>query len=124
MTIEKKYYQGYLWYSNAQMPEILNGQSAWGIEISETKNPFIVEGQLWDEKTCTSISIKYIDGQYLKKEVILQGEFDCVEYIPRKMPSVNKLLFARCWRNVKDELCEDFNVKKLDCVVFKGLIMK
>ena len=124
MIIEKKKYQGYLWYSNEQKPQIIVGQSEWGIQIDESTNPFIIEGQLWDEESRTSVSIKYIDGQYYKKEIVLDGEYDLVEYIPRKMPQVSKLLFARCWKNMKDELCEGFNAKKLDCVLFKGLKMK
>ncbi len=124
MIIEKKKYQGYLWYSNAQCPEIHDGQSEWGIEIDEAMNPFIIEGLLWDEDSRTSVSIKYIDGRYYKKETVLGGEYDLVEYIPRRMPKVSKLLFARCWKTVNDELCEGFNTKKLDCVIFKGLKMK
>ncbi len=124
MIIEKKKYQGYLWYSDQQRPIIHDGQSEWGVEIDEATNPFIIEGQLWDEKSQTSVSIKYIDGHYYKKETVLEGEYDLAEFIPRRMPKVEKLLFARCWRTVKDELCEGFNTKKLNCVIFKGLKMK
>lgn len=124
MIIEKKYYQGYLWYSDKQCPLVLDGQSEWGIEIGEATNPFIIEGQLWDEESRTSISIKYIDGHYLKNEIVLNGEYDFVEYIPRRMSNVKKLLFARSWKTVEDELCEGFNTKKLENVVFKGLKMK
>ena len=124
MKIEKKSYQGYLWYSNEQRPIILDGQSEWGVEKDETANPFIIEGQLWDDESRTSISIKYVDGHYFKKEIVLSGEYDLVEYIPRRMPKVEKLLFARCWKTVNDELCEGFNAPKLDCVIFKGLKMK
>lgn len=124
MKIEKKFYQGYLWYSDKQCPQVLDGQSEWGIEIGETTNPFIIEGQLWDEESRTSVSIKYIDGHFLKNETILNGEYDLVEYIPRSMPKVNKLLFARCWKTVDDDLCEGFDTKKLESVLFKGLKMK
>lgn len=124
MIIERKNYQGYLWYSNEQGPIILDGRSEWGVEIDETANPFIIEGQLWDEESRTSVSIKYIDGKYFKKETVLGGEYDLVEFIPRRMSNVEKLLFARCWKTVKDELCEGFYAKKLDSVIFKGLKMK
>ena len=124
MIIEKKKYQGYLWYSNEQRPIILDGQSEWGVEIDEIANPFIIEGQLWDEESQASVSIKYIDGHYYKKETVLGEGYDLVEFIPRRMPIVEKLLFARCWKTVKDELCEGFYVKKLDGVIFKGLKMK
>ena len=124
MIIEKKNYQGYLWYSDEKCPQVLDGKSGWGIEIDETTNPFIVEGQLWDEQSQTSVSIKYVDGQYMKKETTLPGDYDLVEYVPRRMPAVAKLVFARCWRKTKDELCENFEAKKLDNVVFKGLKMK
>ena len=124
MIIEKKNYQGYLWYSDEKCPQVLDGKSEWGIEISETTNPFIVEGQLWDEHSQTSVNIKYVDGQYMKKETVLRGEYDIVEFVPRRMSTVAKLVFARCWEKTKDELCEGFETRKLDCILFKGLKMK
>jgi len=124
MIIEKRKYEGYLWYSNEQQPQVLYGQSEWGIDINNATNPFIIEGQLWDEESRTSVSIKYIDGNYYKSETVLQGDYDLVEYIPRRMPKVEKLLFARCWKTVDDELCEGFNTTKLENVLFIGLKMK
>lgn len=124
MIIEKKKYQGYLWYSNEQKPQIIDGQSVWGIQIDEATNPFIIEGLLWDEESQTSVSIKFIDGHYYKKETVLGGEYDLIGFIPRRMSKVEKLLFARCWKTIKDELCEGFKTKKLDSVIFKGFKMK
>ncbi|MFK7980425.1 MAG: TIGR04423 family type III CRISPR-associated protein [Saprospiraceae bacterium] len=55
-------YEGYLWYSNAEKPEILQGQSFSPNQL--TKLPFVVEGMLYAAKENISIRIVNIDGAY------------------------------------------------------------
>ena len=66
--IEKSTYQGYLWYSDKDQPKVLNNVDS-EITLDETKNPFVIEGQLFDGKR--SISIKYVDGKYIVKKYVL-----------------------------------------------------
>lgn len=124
MKIESRKYQGYIWYSDQRAPVLLAGDNEWGCEKNEQDNHFIVEGQLWDEDTRTSISIKYVDGKYLVSTYQLGEKYDLVEYVPRNMPGVSRLQFARCWRSVADENCNNFETQVLDRVVFMGLKMK
>lgn len=124
MKIEKRKYQGYIWYSNANKPELLLGNEEWERELDELANPFIIEGQLWDDASRTSISIKYVDGQYIVKSYQLEEAYDLVEFIPHKMPSVSRLLFARCWKPIIDKNCSNFETLVLDRIIFKGFKMK
>ncbi len=124
MKIEKRKYQGYIWYSNANEPELLLGNEEWECELDEQANPFIVEGQLWDEDSRTSKSIKYVDDQYIVKSYQLENAYDLVEFMPHKMPGVSRLLFARCWKPTIDKNCCDLETQVLDRIIFKGFKMQ
>ena len=41
--------EGYLWWSDQQKPKIYDGNTL-DICLDETKNPFVVEGQLYDKE--------------------------------------------------------------------------
>ena len=63
-TIKRTAYQGYLWYSDEQIPKVFDNEEV-ELELDDTANPFIVEGQLYDMTEDRSISIKFIDGKYI-----------------------------------------------------------
>lgn len=68
--IKKGKYQGYLWYSNENTPRLFNNELLNKvITLENEENPFIIEGQLCDEKY--SYSIKYVDGHYLAYRFLL-----------------------------------------------------
>lgn len=56
MNIEKSIYEGYIWRSDANKPQIVNGE--FELDEPDVENPFIVEGMLYDATRCLSISIK------------------------------------------------------------------
>lgn len=124
MKIEKSTYTGYLWYSDEKEPQILQGKE-FELEIAENKNPFIIEGKLYDGKK--SISIKYVDGKYLmntyevKQEDLKETNPNIVqkEYIAN-FDGVGKLVFLQYWRPVVDALCEGMNVLQPQELVFIG----
>lgn len=65
-TIENARYQGYLWYSDQRQPEVYLGKTSVAeLILDESKNPFIVEGNLYDAERQLSISIKFVDGKYI-----------------------------------------------------------
>ena len=123
MSIEKSKYQCYLWYSDQSIPVVLNNEE-FELDLSETANPFIVEGQLFDGKT--SISIKYVDGKYLinKKEVkssdFNSKDIELMRFIPNRIPGVDTLLFLQYWNEYQDSYCEDMNVLQPADFVFVG----
>ncbi len=120
--IEKSKYQGYLWYSDKTKPKVLIDQD-FELELCETNNPFIVEGQLFDGNV--SISIKYVDGKYIAHKIDVQAEYPDKEYTERefianKMGGVDKLIFRQYWKAQPDELCEGMPVLQPDVLVFVG----
>ena len=67
MSNDKPTYVGYLWYSDQKRPKKLI-QETFDVEsLKEPINPFVIEGQLWDETNSMSISIKYVDGEHIIK---------------------------------------------------------
>ena len=93
-------YEGYLWYSNRETPEILDKQALTLPE--EGTNPFVVEGQLYNEAEGLSYSIKYIDGQYVVHQFQTKDtpkDSSRMVYLSNRMGN-RKLLFLRCWEEV------------------------
>lgn len=123
MKIEKSKYTGYLWYSNKTKPQVLNNEE-FGLEKEDSENPFIIEGQLCDDKK--SISIKFVDGKYIVNTYILSNyeEAEIEEYVPNRMEDVEKLKFKREWKAESDDLCCGMNVLQPAELVFVGLKMK
>lgn len=105
--IEKSTYQGYLWYSDKDQPKVLNNVDS-EITLDETKNPFVIEGQLFDGKR--SISIKYVDGKYIVKKYVLaelpKEDFTEQSLLAHRMKDVKSLNFRQYWREQEDELCD------------------
>lgn len=84
-------YEGYLWYSNATEPKILEGQQFSPDQL--TKLPFVVEGMLYAEKEKVSIRIVNIDGAYRIAKMTL-------EYIPKEYITTYfaKEQFGKNWK--------------------------
>lgn len=123
MKIENAKYTGYLWYSDETKPQVLSNED-FELKIPDSKNPFIIEGQLCDDKN--SISIKFVDGKYIVKTYTL-SDYEAVktdEYVPNRMDKVEKLLFKRSWKSKKDDLCCGMEVLQPAELVFVGLKMK
>ena len=129
--------EGYLWWSDQEKPKVYvegkvyieNDEQAEDnvkeFDLVNGQNPFIVEGQLYDKAKHTSISIKYVDGEYIYKEFpvsptdISSDMIDKKEYFSNRMG--NRLLkVLRYWKETPDSLCEGWNVLTIDKNVFVG----
>lgn len=118
--------EGYLWWSDQQVPEVYDG-----VELEqcfdETKNPFIVEGQLYDIDKKKSFGIKYVDGQYLINKYMVKdddlsnnaNEIKC--YLSNRMDG-RRLKFLRFWEPAEegDKNCEGMNPLVITKNVFIG----
>lgn len=119
-------YEGYLWYSNEKTPRVLNGEPWSEAELDASKNPFIIEGQLYDKENLISYSIKYVDGQYFCKKYELKEtdfndiEIDKVSFKAHRMGKGVVLEFLQYYREVEDELCEGMKVLQSAEKVFIG----
>lgn len=116
--------EGYLWWSDQQQPKVYHNE---GIDKSfdETKNPFVVEGQLYDKEGKISYSIKYVDGQYhiniyeIKDEDFNNPDNETKCYLSNRMGD-RWLKFLRYWEPKEDPNCEGMKVLKLTKNVFVG----
>ena len=123
-TINIKNCEGYIWWSDQQTPKVYSN-SPLDTCLDETKNPFIVEGQLYDKDNQKSYSIKYIDGQYLVHEYQVEeqdfanpdNEQKC--YLSNRMDG-RWLKFLRYWEEIKDENCMAMHVLTFTKNVFVG----
>ena len=106
-------YEGYIWMSDRQIPIVLNGE-----EIPEgiiySKNPFVIEAELFDRANQKSYSIRNIDGVTKTKEFDVEVEDEklvgCTEYISHRIKGHNRLRFIQRWTEEPDNddlyLCE------------------
>lgn len=128
MNIKKSIYEGYLWYSNAQSPQVIDKEE-FELTINDNHNPFIVEGQLCDVHNRHSISIKFVDGQYIIKEYdfteddFSNPEIEVKTFLSNRMEG-KKLQFLQYWRAEKDPLCEHMEVLQSAELVFVGFKTK
>lgn len=116
--------EGYLWWSDQEQPKVYQNE-ALDICFDETKNPFVVEGQLYDKEEKKSYSIKYVDGQYLiniyeiKDEDFNDSDNETKCYLSNRMGD-RWLKFLRYWEPKEDPNCEGLKVLKLTKNVFVG----
>ena len=132
--IKKGTFEGYLWKSDQQEPEIYTkGQTLPVLILKDEENPFIIEGQLIgsvkDETTGNivrkSISIKYVDGIYKVKEYDVDNDCKSGVAIPRHFKGHSKLkghnlLFYEVWQAKPDSNCCDMEVLEAKKVIFGG----
>lgn len=128
-------YTGYLWYSDSNKPVIfVNGKAINNdtqIDFSEDyviqdgTNPFIIEGQLFDNNI--SYSIKFLDGRYMIKKFDLskmEGEYDELVFLGNRISVSNKsswLKFRQYWKEKTDDIfCMGMNVMQPAERVFVG----
>ena len=121
-------YVGYIWYSDSDRPKILHGDEEYSFTPDAAANPFIIEGNLWDEANSTSISIRYSDGQYYIHKTTLtdeehKGNTDhstIKTYVAHLLGEDTRLRFAQLWEKRKDPMCEGMEVLEPSKLVFIG----
>lgn len=115
-------YVGYIWKSNEKTPKVFDG-GIFDESLVNNDNPFIIEGQLYDEERAVSYSIKFVDGEYLIHKYEIANDASCnykeIAYIANRMDG-KKLLFRQYWRPESDPLCENMKVLQPKELVFVG----
>lgn len=124
MKIYKSTYDGYLWYSDQSEPIVLN-KCEFELDIDDSRNPFVVEGHLYDYKNNRSTRIRYVDGHYIYKTYdlnSLMGESSIDIFYPSsKRFNGKKLRFSQYWREGEpDSLLEGMKVLEPKEYVFIG----
>lgn len=141
--IEAAKYVGYLWYSNEKEPKVFDGsEMVPEINLDEKKNPFIIEGNLWDAdnlKSMKSIMIRYVDGEYIVRRTKVKeeelkgisssrassqayesGSPTLKKYLAHRIEGVKCLCFLQYWQAEPDDMCEKMCVLRPSKLVFIG----
>lgn len=136
-------YEGYLWYSDENKPEVFLGDKmVEKIELDDCSNPFVVEGNLWNAETHESIMIRYIDGRYFVRHTVVADKellgiddrmLDSVagkindlvattvkEYLPHRLEGVKALRFLQYWQGEENAMCEGMAALRPSELVFVG----
>lgn len=128
---------GYIWRSDSSIPEvILNAEFDFDC-VKDDDNPFIVEGELYNEARQLSVSIRYIDGKHIFREFSPDSLDDDsrkteIVYTPERAfdaKGIKGLDFWQIWRAEEDPCCEDHEKKAMKVLrpaelVFRGFIIK
>ena len=124
-------YEGYLWMSDENHPRVFSPDSKVDSHLFDTKNPFVVEGYLFNKQTGISISIKYIDGRYyIYNNVVVASDLnskdiDSVYYLTQRMKTDKQwAVFLRYWKEKADSSCLGMNVLEVEKEVFIGFKSK
>ena len=122
--IKKRIYEGYIWYSNSQRPQILRCEEFDFSSIGEEDNPFIVEALLYAPEDNISLIIRHT-GSYIISEFNMNklpegAELVEVAYLPYRLGNVKKVAFKQLWLPEQDEFCENMPVLKMKALLFTG----
>jgi CRISPR type III-associated protein (TIGR04423 family) len=116
--------EGYYWYSYAQKPKIVSGQT---IDKGIFKPlPFIIEGNFYAANENLSIQVKNIDGEYhifkydLNESAYI--DLETKEYIAHDLEGVARYKMKEAWEAVEDELVEGMKVLKPTWSAFAGFV--
>lgn len=138
-NIERGNYEGYLWFSDADAPVVLDGEEL-AVDFDQvltiegkdydlpSKKVFIVEAQLFDKDNNISYSVKYVDGQHLVKRFEVnpldynREETDLKQYYGNGMKKW--LQFLQYWGLQQDSFCCDMETWVPKGLVFVGFINK
>lgn len=117
-------FEGYYWYSNAKVPEIITDepiQPAWFKDL-----PFVIEANFYSREHQLGIQVRYVDGQYQvaminlsKVDKSLTG--DPQLYIGHDLNGRN-FQVIEAWQPEKDPFCEGMEVLVPSWSAFIGFV--
>lgn len=123
-TIPERKYQGYIWCSGKDKPEVLEEYKSFKFPEIQT-NPFIVEALLYCKEKNVSVMVRHT-GNYQIREYDLNSlpegyELEEKKYIPHRLDSGGKkVCLKQLWLPEKDPNCEGMEVLTLKAHIFTG----
>ena len=117
-------FEGYVWMSDEEKPKVYEGDNCLtSLQINDDENPFIVEANLYDADRKKSVSIKYVDGEYLVNQYDVDNDSngEVREYVSHKMDG-RVLIFNELWEpnSIPDPLCCNMPVLQATKLIFCG----
>lgn len=117
------HYEGYLWRSHKQEPDVFTQDTLFtDAELTKTKNPFVIEGWLYDADQQYSYAIRWVDGRYYRTRYELSKDAKRQTYIAHDLDGIEQFCVVEHWSPVKDELCEGMEVLRPEWTAFSGFI--
>jgi CRISPR type III-associated protein (TIGR04423 family) len=114
-------YEGYIWMSNQKYPESDSSKLNEMLNIADTDNPFIMEGQLYCGSRQKSYSIKHVNGKHIVigydlnelngKIKTEKWEKEEIFFLPNRITNATKLRFYQYWKPESDIFCENIDNK-------------
>jgi CRISPR type III-associated protein (TIGR04423 family) len=118
-------YEGYLWFSDQQSPEVYLKGDAFADEYEPTANPFIVEGWLYDHVTNKSYAIRHQNGAYLRTEYdldVIAKDQQPIKYRAHDIESADYYHVVEHWAPEPDPNCEEMPVLRHAWTAFAGFV--
>ena len=140
-NIEEAKYEGYLWWSDSKMPVAYDGTTPVAMQLDDSSNPFVIEGNLWNAEKMESIYIRYVDGRHIvRRTYVTKDEWKEIndkslnigstdkklvattrkEYLAHRIPGVSTLRFLQYWEAQTDQECEGMVALRPKKLVFVG----
>jgi CRISPR type III-associated protein (TIGR04423 family) len=114
-------YEGYLWPSDAERPDVFHPGADFTDDFSATAIPFIVEGWLYDKAEQKSYAIRYLDGKYIRTEYDLAAtDKHRIEYQAHDLQPVTRFRVAEHWAPEEDPNCARMEVLRHAWTAFAG----
>lgn len=123
-------YEGYLWYSGENRPELINGRfdKSYFDPLSRnvTDSLFIIEGNLYARDLKRSISIRFVDGQYLIHQADLANidpeQFTPHKYKSHRLDGIQFVKMMQYWDETDDKLLEGMKTLVPAWTAFVGFV--
>lgn len=123
-------YEGYVWYSGQQRPEVIDGSFDKSYFDPLTRNVpdslFIIEGNLYAPALKRSISIRFVDGQYLIYQADLANidpeRLTSQRYKSHRLSNIQFVEMMQYWDEVEDELLEGMKTLVPTWTAFVGFV--
>lgn len=117
-------FEGYLWYSDALAPVMLNEQPVEAEQF--TRMPFVTEGMLYTKEEKVSIMIRFVNGEYIFTVVDLSTitpgwKLQTRSYLANsKLEKGLKIRMTHGWEAIPAAACSDFPEFRLQWTAFSG----
>jgi CRISPR type III-associated protein (TIGR04423 family) len=122
-------FEGYYWYSDKSAPQALDNETISESIFNLNELPFIVEGNLYNDKEKISINIKNIDGEYLITRANLKGlTYKSEEYLAHRLvlndgTKISKIKLAHYWQESEtDDLLAGMTTLMPVWMAFTGFV--
>lgn len=114
-------YEGYIWGSDQQYPQVLNGEKF----VNPSDSLYIVEALLYCEKENISILIRHTGQtqicEYNLNKLEEGTELRDVSYLAHRLKKdIEKVNFKQVWIPEEDPNCNNWKVLKMKALVFTG----